>query len=345
MQNPTSIPTGTVVAINSLNLNRTFTVRRKAAKRSERWYQNTAAPLSLPARKKPRLEESPSTDTVAASTLRQSSRCVNTPSSASAPAPAPPTDTANAPTLRRSSRQIQLLPTETSEEELDDDDAADGDDAAAAAADDDDNNDASTDSVTDTQPNGTGRWTPEEDVKLTSAVTNTCKKKCGKKHRIDWVAVAMLVPHRTRKHCYRRWYRALDPSIDRANGRTGTWAAVEDIKLKAAVQKHGGKSWNAITSLVPGRTKEQCNSRWRNALDPSIDRTNGRTGKWEEDEDIKLKAAVKTHGGKSWDEIAALIPGRTKIQCNSRWNAKHWWRTGATGQADGKELEIVASVD
>ncbi len=60
MQNPTSqaetsIPTEYV--INGPNLNRTVTVRRKAAKRSESWYQNIVATLSTPARKKPRLEE------------------------------------------------------------------------------------------------------------------------------------------------------------------------------------------------------------------------------------------------------------------------------------------------
>jgi hypothetical protein len=45
-------------------------------------------------------------------------------------------------------------------------------------------------------------------------------------------------------------------------------------------------------------------------LDPSIDQANGRTGKWAEDED----------GGENWALIAALVPGRTKRQCASRWN-------------------------
>jgi hypothetical protein len=68
MQNPTDqaetsiLPTVTDASRESLNLNqhqhqhqhRTVTVRRKAAKRSERWYQTTAAPLFTPARKKPR---------------------------------------------------------------------------------------------------------------------------------------------------------------------------------------------------------------------------------------------------------------------------------------------------
>jgi hypothetical protein len=50
-----SIPTETVR--ESSNQNLTLTVCRKAAKRSESWYQTTSEPLLTPARKKPRLEE------------------------------------------------------------------------------------------------------------------------------------------------------------------------------------------------------------------------------------------------------------------------------------------------
>jgi hypothetical protein len=42
-------------------------------------------------------------------------------------------------------------------------------------------------------------------------------------------------------------------------------------------------------------------------------------GKWSEEEDIKLKDAVQTHGGKDWVAIAKLVPRRTKKQCWSRW--------------------------
>jgi hypothetical protein len=46
------------------------------------------------------------------------------------------------------------------------------------------------------------------------------------------------------------------------------------------------------------------------------------TGKWGEDEDIKLEAAVRMHeGGKNWVAIAALVPGRTQIQCSARCKA------------------------
>jgi hypothetical protein len=186
-----------------------------------------------------------------------------------------------------------------------------------------DNEDVNTDAVTDTQPNtvatrATVSWTSEEDAKLTRAVTNTSKMKWGKEYKIDWVAVVALVPGRTGSQCKGRWHSALNPSIVLTAGSGGKWTEDEDSKLKDAVQKHGGKDWFAISALVPGRTVSQCSGRWKNALHPSINRASGRTGKWSEDEDIKLKDAVQTHGCKHWGTIAALVPGRTKMQCRIR---------------------------
>jgi hypothetical protein len=183
-----------------------------------------------------------------------------------------------------------------------------------------DNDDANADLVADAQPNtGTGSWTLEEDAKLTSAVTNTSKKKCGKDYKTNWAAVAALVPSRSRIQCRHRWHDVLDPSIGRASGRAGKWTEDEDSKLKNAVQTLGDKDWVSISALVPGRTKRQCNNRWKDALHPSIDRVNVRTGKWTEDEDSKLKDAVPTHGDKDWVAISALVLGRTKRQCSNRW--------------------------
>jgi hypothetical protein len=157
----------------------------------------------------------------------------------------------------------------------------------------------------------TGTWAEDEDSKLKHAVQTHGDK--------DWVAISALVPGRTREQCRCRWRDNLDPSIDRANKRTGKWTEYEDSKLRDAVQRHGGNDWGAIAALVPGRTRKQCRSRWKNNLDPSIDGASGRTGSWTVDEDSKLKDAVQTHGGKNWDGIAALVPGRARSQCRSRW--------------------------
>ena len=234
-QDETSIPTDTTV-INGPNMNRTVTVRRKAAKRSlpfdlkaEELHLVSPPPQDedIPARKKPRLEE-----------------------------PLPTTADA---TARRNTASH---------------DVSVGLSPPAA-----DNDDENADLMTDTHSNAgatraTGRWTLEEDAKLTSAVANTSEKKWGKEYKTNWAAVAALVPGRTKSQCWKRWKEFLDPSIGRANGRTGTWEEDEDIKLKDAVEAYGGKKWGKIAALVPGRTISQCCSRrWNEKLVPtSIDK-------------------------------------------------------------------------
>jgi hypothetical protein len=124
-----------------------------------------------------------------------------------------------------------------------------------------DNDDVNVDPMTDTQPNivatsATGHWTIDEDAQLASAVTNTSKKKYGREYKTDWAAVTAPALGRTKTQCCNRWYRSLDPSIDRTNGRSGKWTAVEDTKLKDAVKMHGFKGWVAVASLIPGRTRK-----------------------------------------------------------------------------------------
>jgi hypothetical protein len=75
-----------------------------------------------------------------------------------------------------------------------------------------------------------------EDTKLTSAVRGTYKKKCGKKYKTAWAAVAALLPGRTKRKCSDRWRGGINP----IPGRVGKWAADEDKKLKDAVPTHGG---------------------------------------------------------------------------------------------------------
>jgi hypothetical protein len=188
---------------------------------------------------------------------------------------------------------------------------------------DDANANANVDPVTDTQSNigATGRWTLEEDAKLASALTNTCKKKHGKGYRTDWDAVAALVPGRTKIQSLSRWHDSQEHGMNRASARTGKWTEDEDSKLKDAVHTHGGEDWAAIAVLVPGRTKSQCYTRWYYALDPSTDRASGHWGQWTAAEDRKLKDVVKAHSGKDWAAIAVLIPGRAGRHCFDRWHS------------------------
>jgi hypothetical protein len=93
------------------------------------------------------------------------------------------------------------------------------------------------------------------------------------------------------------------------------WKAAEDAKLKEAVQKLGRK-WVAVTAMVPGRTNTQCHQRWVNTVNPAIGKN---LGKWSTVEDAKLTEAVQKLGKYCWVAVAAMVPGRTEIQCRQRW--------------------------
>jgi myb proto-oncogene protein len=144
----------------------------------------------------------------------------------------------------------------------------------------------------------TGKWTVEEDTKLTVTV-----KELGK----DWAAVAAMVPGRTNVECRQRWANNLDPAVNR-----GKWTAEEDAKLTVAV-KELGNDWTAVAAMVPRRTNKQCCVRWAKSSDPDI-----KSGNWTVEEDAKLTVAVKEFG-EDWGAVAAMVPGRASIKCRYRW--------------------------
>jgi hypothetical protein len=197
--------------------------------------------------------------------------------------------------------------------------------------------DAGPDAATAAQPNDGATqaplraWTPEEDTKLTAAVNSAGKKeKFSERYKIDWVAVAALVPGRTRQQCASRWHYKfrMYSNMDRTTARTGKWTTQEDGTLIDAVKKYkNGEDWTAIAALIPGRTRKQCRQRWFKQVEPSSrttkiqskkDETPARAGKWATKEDSMLKDAVQKHNG-DWVAISALVPGRTKKKCWNRW--------------------------
>jgi hypothetical protein len=238
MQNPTdqaeaSIPVEYVN--NSPNLNRTVTVRRKAAKRSESWYvtpppQTIAAPLSIPARKKSRREEPLPTTTDEAAT-----KTASTDISVGLPPPATPPST----TLRRSSRRVVA----TSSTGMPVDPPA-----------------ATNLRRSRRQTQLPARKKPRREKPLPT----TTVKATGTTVSTN-ISVGLLPPASDNddNQCNQRGLNALDPSI----ASMGIWTEDEDLKLKAAVQMHGGKNWNKIAAMVPSRTKKQCSNRWHNVLD------------------------------------------------------------------------------
>ncbi|ORX94530.1 hypothetical protein K493DRAFT_30240 [Basidiobolus meristosporus CBS 931.73] len=144
-------------------------------------------------------------------------------------------------------------------------------------------------------------WTPEEDNLLRLAV-----QLYGDKTE-KWAKIAACVPGRTNKNCRKRWFHSLDPSL-----RKGAWTPEEDELLRQGVERYQGQ-WSKIAEAIPGRTDDQCAKRWRESLDPAIDRA-----EWSPEEDGLLLEKYEELGSQ-WQKISQFFPGRPGLHCRNRW--------------------------
>ncbi|KAF9184734.1 hypothetical protein BGZ51_003161 [Haplosporangium sp. Z 767] len=144
-------------------------------------------------------------------------------------------------------------------------------------------------------------WTPEEDEFLKAAV-----QKYGDKTE-KWAKIAACVPGRTNKNCRKRWFHSLDPKL-----KKGPWTEEEDHLLRTGVEMFKGQ-WSKIAERIPGRTDDQCAKRWRESLDPLIDRAD-----WTPQDDILLLQRFAEFGSQ-WQKIALAFPGRPGLHCRNRW--------------------------
>ncbi|KAG7392110.1 hypothetical protein PHYPSEUDO_002334 [Phytophthora pseudosyringae] len=145
------------------------------------------------------------------------------------------------------------------------------------------------------------RWTPEQDEALKKAVA-----ELG--HR-NWMAVAERVPGRDNAQCLQRWNKVLKPGLVK-----GPWSVEEDAMLMEMMLK-GYDNWRQVSNHIPGRTAKQCRERWRNRLDPSINKS-----PFTEEEDEAIQQAYDKYGNR-WTQIAELLPGRTEDAVKLRWKA------------------------
>ncbi|XP_068461995.1 uncharacterized protein [Phaseolus vulgaris] len=97
-------------------------------------------------------------------------------------------------------------------------------------------------------PEKKGSFTEEEDIRLTVAVMLFGRK---------WNQIAKYVPGRIQSQCRDRYLNSLDPSL-----KWGGWTEEEDLRLEAAIAKHG-YCWSKIAEEVPPRTDSQCRKRWK----------------------------------------------------------------------------------
>jgi hypothetical protein len=103
------------------------------------------------------------------------------------------------------------------------------------------------------------------------------------------------------------------------------WQPHEDAALLAAVQSNE-KNWQQAAGMIPGRTSTQCRDRWYSRFapdfphDPEHVNSDLRRSRWKSEEDAALKNAVQSNIPGAWDQVAAMVPGRTATQCRDRWH-------------------------
>ncbi|KAJ2078941.1 hypothetical protein H4R24_004128 [Coemansia sp. RSA 988] len=144
-------------------------------------------------------------------------------------------------------------------------------------------------------------WTPEEDRLLMVGV------RVYGPNTESWPRIATLVPGRTNKSCRKRWFHSLDPSLHK-----GPWTPSEDDLLRQRVAQYPSQ-WSRVAEGITGRTDDQCAKRWRESLDPEIDR-----GKWRPEED-RLLLEKYSELGTQWQKIATFFQGRPGLHCRNRW--------------------------
>ena len=93
--------------------------------------------------------------------------------------------------------------------------------------------------------------------------------------------------------------------------KTRTWAAIEDQRLYAAVDRFGIDNWQTVANFLGnGRNRAQCSQRWTRCLNPKISKKS-----WNQEDDKQLKELVNLYGDKSWTKIASIMGNRSDVQC------------------------------
>ena len=118
--------------------------------------------------------------------------------------------------------------------------------------------------------------------------------------------LAPLRPYITTDPIPKRWLHSLCPTVKKT-----AWTREEDELLLSLYATHSTK-WSVIARQIPGRTDDACSKRYREALDPSLKKSD-----WTSEEDLHLLRAYKKLGGR-WGQIGAELR-RSGLGCRNRY--------------------------
>lgn len=156
-------------------------------------------------------------------------------------------------------------------------------------------------------------WEKAEDLRLLALVSE--------KEGFNWIEIAQeLNSGRTPYQCILRYQRSLNKNLIKS-----TWSKQEDERLQFAVELFGGfdfielnkrstSRWNFVANLLPGRTNQQCRTRYVRSLRAGL-----KHGSWSLYEDVRLQFAFFVYGGNSWAKISRHVKGRSDSKCRERY--------------------------
>jgi hypothetical protein len=146
------------------------------------------------------------------------------------------------------------------------------------------------------------KWTPDENERLMKLVAESGTP--------NWNDLTNDFPGKSPQQIAERFEKVLNPILVK-----GSWTREEDELIIKFVQEKGTKDWTKLATLLPGRIGKQCRERWRNHLDPDVNRE-----PWTENEDHILIDMYEKIGSK-WVKIADHLPGRSDNAIKNRWNS------------------------
>lgn len=146
------------------------------------------------------------------------------------------------------------------------------------------------------------KWSVDDDRLLISLVNDS--------ERVNWTEISKRFPGKTVQQVSERWSKVVNPSLVK-----GSWTRQEDEIIIEFVKKHGFKNWTKLAQILPGRIGKQCRERWRNHLDPGVNKE-----PWTPEEDDNLMILHEQYGNQ-WVKISQLMPGRSDNAIKNRWNS------------------------